>query len=252
MGDDGELIASGIDGLDKLLSGGVPSGHSVIVEGPPGSGKTLFAFEFLYQPAIRYGEAGVYVTLEESPESLKRNMAKFGMRIEQLESKNLLSIIDFSIYHSLPADLGQKEGGADFMARAIARSIAEKAESISARRLVIDSLTAILDHYPPVRRRAEFLSLLTVMRRLGLTSLLLSETPTMNQPHLVQSYLVDGNIMLRLVPAGSQGEMVRTVQIPKMRGIHHDFEIHPYQITDKGIVVFPDDRVYSGSQAVAA
>ncbi len=251
MGNDGELIASGVDGLDKLLAGGVPRGHSVIVEGTPGAGKTLFAFEFLYRGAMDHGEHGIYVTLEESPESLRRNMAKFGMKLEELENRTLLSILDFSIYHSMPATLGEKEGGADFMARAVARSVAEKAESVSAKRLVIDSLTAILDHYPAVRRRAEFLSLLTVMRKLGLTSLLLSETPTLNQPHLVQSYLVDGNILLRLVPTGAQGEMVRTVQIPKMRGIKHDFEIHPFQITNKGIVVFPEDRVYSGSQVAA-
>lgn len=252
MGNDGEsLIASGIDGLDKLLAGGFPRGHSILVEGAPGSGKTLFAFEFLHRGALDSNEPGIYVTLEESPPSLRRNMAHFGMKLEELENKHLLTIVDFSIYHNMPVDLGEKEGETDFLARAVARVITEKAESTSATRLVIDSLTAILDHYSPARRRGEFLFLLAVMRKLNLTSLLLTETPAVQQPHVVQSYLVDGNIRLRLVATGSQGEMVRTIQIPKMRGLKHDFEIHPFQINDKGIVVFPDDRVYSGSQAVA-
>ncbi len=139
----------------------------------------------------------------------------------------------------------------EFLARAVARSVKDKVESIKAKRLVVDSLTAILDHYPETRRRAEFLNILATLRYSGLTSFLLTETPSVNQPNLVQSYLVDGNIMLKLVPSGSQGEMIRTVQIPKMRGLKHDFEIHPFQISDHGIVVFPDDRVYSGAQAVS-
>jgi len=252
LGNDGEdLVASGVDGLDKLLSGGFPKGHSIIVEGPPGAGKTVFAFKFLHTGALELKEPGIYITLEESPESLRRNMVRFGMNLEALESQHLLSILDFSIYHSLPAALGEKEEESNFIARAIARSLADRAEQESSKRLVIDSLTAILDHYAPSRRRAEFLFLLATIKRLGLTSILLSETATRNQPHEVQSYLVDGNIRLRLVPTGSQGEMIRTVQIPKMRGLKHDFEIHPFQITNKGVVVFPDDRVYSGSQAVA-
>ncbi len=246
-----DLIPSGVEGLDKLLHGGVPRGHSVIVEGPPGAGKTVFSFGFLYRGAVDKGEPGIYVTLEESPDSVRRNMARFGMKTEDLEKRNILAILDFSIYHGLPADLGEEERNAEFLARAVARSVRDKAESIKARRLVVDSLTAILDHYAESRRRAEFLNLLTTIRNSGLTSFLLTETPTLNQPNLVQSYLVDGNITLRLVPSGSQGEMIRTVQIPKMRGLKHDFEIHPFQIGDQGIVVFPDDRVYSGAQAAS-
>ena len=246
-----DLIPSGVDGLDKLLHGGIPRGHSVIVEGPPGAGKTVFSFGFLYRGALDKREPGIYVTLEESPESIRRNMVRFGMKVDDLETKNMLAILDFSIYHGLPADLGENERNAEFLARAVARSVGERSESIKARRLVIDSLTAILDHYAPSRRRAEFLNILATLRNIGLTSFLLTETPSTTQPNLVQSYLVDGNIMLRLVPSGSQGEMIRTIQIPKMRGLKHDFEIHPFQIGDQGIVVFPDDRVYSGTQAVS-
>jgi KaiC/GvpD/RAD55 family RecA-like ATPase len=246
-----DIIPSGVDGLDKLLHGGVPRGHSVIVEGPPGAGKTVFSFSFLYHGAVDKAEPGIYVTLEESPLSIRRNMTRFGMSAEELEKKNMLAILDFSIYHGLSADLGEEERNAEFLARAVARSVRDKAESIKAKRLVVDSLTAILDHYPETQRRAEFLNLLATLRYSGLTSFLLTETPARDQPNLVQSYLVDGNITLRLVPSGSQGEMIRTVQIPKMRGLKHDFEIHPFQISDRGIVVFPDDRVYSGAQAVS-
>lgn len=248
---DEDLIPSGVDGLDKLLHGGVPRGHSVIVEGPPGAGKTVFSFGFLYRGAVDKGEPGIYVTLEESPDSIRRNMAKFGMRTEELERRNMLVILDFSVYHGLPAALGEEQRNAEFLTRAIARSVAEKAESIRAQRLVVDSLTAILDHYSESKRRTEFLNLLATLKHSRLTSFLLTETPTFNQPHLVQSYLVDGNITLKLVPSGSQGEMIRTIQIPKMRGLKHDFEIHPFQISDQGIVVYPDDRVYSSTQAVA-
>ncbi len=246
-----DIIPSGVDGLDKLLHGGVPRGHSVIVEGPPGAGKTVFSFGFLFHGGMDKAEPGIYVTLEESPASIRRNMIRFGMPAEDLEKKNMLAILDFSIYHGLPADLGEEEKNAEFLARAVARAVKDKTESIKARRLVIDSLTAILDHYPETRRRAEFLNILATLRNVGLTSFLLTETPNLTQPNLVQSYLVDGNIMLKLVPSGSQGEMIRTVQIPKMRGLKHDFEIHPFQISEHGIVVYPDDRVYSGAQAVS-
>src|SRR5262249_22466837 len=141
---------------DKLLHGGVPRGHSVIVEGPPGAGKTVFSFGFLYHGAVDKAEPGLYVTLEESPSSIRRNMARFGMSVDELEKRKLVEILDFSIYHGLPADLGEEDRNAEFLARAVARSVQEKADSLKAKRLVVDSLTAILDHYPETRRRAEF------------------------------------------------------------------------------------------------
>ncbi len=74
---------------------------------------TVFSFGFLYHGAVDKAEPGIYVTLEESPASIRRNMARFGMSGEELEQKNMLAILDFSIYHSLPADLGEEERNAD-------------------------------------------------------------------------------------------------------------------------------------------
>jgi len=58
--------ATGIDGFDSITRGGLPRGRPTLVVGGPGSGKTLFGMEFLYNGATMYDEPGVFISFEES------------------------------------------------------------------------------------------------------------------------------------------------------------------------------------------
>ncbi|MGQ9515609.1 MAG: RAD55 family ATPase, partial [Thermoproteota archaeon] len=91
-----ELVRTGIDGLDKVLGGGIPRGRCVLVMGGPGTGKTTLSIQFLYNGAIEYGENGIYITLQESPEHIRKDMLKIGLDFEILEEEDRLRIIDYS------------------------------------------------------------------------------------------------------------------------------------------------------------
>ena len=68
-----DYAPTGIDGADKILGEkGIPRGHSILMAGGPGSGKTTFAIQFLYKGATEYNEPGIYIE------------GHYGIRIENL------------------------------------------------------------------------------------------------------------------------------------------------------------------------
>jgi circadian clock protein KaiC len=95
-------MPTGIKGLDEMLAGGLPWGRCVLVCGGPGSGKTIFGVQFLYNGAIEYGETGLYVSLDESPTHLREDLSGFGWDIGQLEKKGELVVIDASPIRVIP------------------------------------------------------------------------------------------------------------------------------------------------------
>ena len=92
-----DYVPTGITGADKILGEkGIPRGHSILVAGGPGSGKTTFAIQFLYKGAMEYNEPGIYISLDEDPEDVKRNMSKFGWDLGSLEQEKKLAFINVS------------------------------------------------------------------------------------------------------------------------------------------------------------
>jgi KaiC/GvpD/RAD55 family RecA-like ATPase len=111
-----DYVSTGIPGVDEVLGGvGIPQGHTVLISGGPGSGKTTFAIQFLYKGATEHGEPGVYITLDEEPEDIKKNMSHFGWDLEELERGKKLIFINVSPVRVAPTEragliqLGMKE-----------------------------------------------------------------------------------------------------------------------------------------------
>jgi KaiC/GvpD/RAD55 family RecA-like ATPase len=78
-----EYVPTGVPGVDKILGEkGIPKGQTILICGGPGSGKTTFAIQFLYKGATEYDEPGLYITLDEDPEDIKKNMSKFGWDLD--------------------------------------------------------------------------------------------------------------------------------------------------------------------------
>ncbi|MCQ5376230.1 MAG: RAD55 family ATPase, partial [Methanomassiliicoccales archaeon] len=90
-----ERIKTFVDGFDKILEGGVPAGHIVLIAGTPGTMKSSLTYYILYHHALENGKTGVYVTLEQSRESLLRQMEKMGMPTESVKDK--LHVLDLSL-----------------------------------------------------------------------------------------------------------------------------------------------------------
>ena len=73
-----EKIRTMIEGFDDISHGGMPLGRTTLVSGTSGTGKTLFAVQFLYNGITHFDEAGVFVTFEESPTDIIKNACSFG------------------------------------------------------------------------------------------------------------------------------------------------------------------------------
>ena len=81
-----DKIPTGIPGFDVFSEGGLPKGRTTLVTGTAGSGKTIFASQFLAE-GINQGQNGVFVTFEELPKMLRKNMQGFTWNISQWESE---------------------------------------------------------------------------------------------------------------------------------------------------------------------
>ena len=80
-----DLVQTGIAGFDDILSGGIPRGNVILVEGAIGCGKTTMGVEFIYRGAQEFGEPGIIVLFEVSPEKIIRDARQFGWDLPELE-----------------------------------------------------------------------------------------------------------------------------------------------------------------------
>ena len=124
-----ERIPSGIPGLDNVIEEGFEKDSAILLSGSGGTGKTIFALQFLMQ-GINAGQTGIYISFEENKNKFYRHMLPFGWNLEELEKKGLFVFIKYD-----PEKIAAivKNGGKD-----IAKSITD----LNAKRIVIDSLSA--------------------------------------------------------------------------------------------------------------
>lgn len=243
-----KYVSTGISGVDQLLDGkGIPRGHTVLVSGGPGSGKTTFGIQFLHEGATQHDEPGLYVTLDEDPEDIKRNMSVFGWNLEALEKDIKLIFVNVSPVRVVPTDkaglvqLGMQEFKLVKLLEAIRMGIGE----IGAKRVVVDPVTMFMLQYPDETERIHAMrDLITELRKTDCTHLLISELSGtgIEREYQFEEYLSQGVILLRTVQKGNQ--LIRMIQIEKMRGIAADTQPRPYDISEVGIEVYPSLMVF--------
>ena len=246
-----EKVKTGIPGFDEIIGGGLPRGYCYTIAGGPGSGKTTFAIQFLYNGATRYEENGVYLTFDEPPRSIRASALNFGMNLARLEESGRLIIVDASPIRMEVGKYAAKSptmlGLSNFNIDSVLKVVHEAAEKIGAKRIVVDSLTSLLIQYSdPFVVRKETLSMIRSLSETGrYTSLLLSETSEGGKPSQFKAemFLANGVILLRTIRQAE--ERIRAIEVLKMRGVNHSTRLHPFRITDAGIVVYPEERVYS-------
>ena len=90
-----EKLRTGISSLDVIAKGGLPKNRTTLISGTAGSGKTVFAIQFL-AAGIEQGEPGVFVTFEESAADIRRNMRSFGWDLAAWEAEGKLTFVDAS------------------------------------------------------------------------------------------------------------------------------------------------------------
>jgi len=243
-----DYVATGIPGVDTILGGqGIPRGHSILICGGPGSGKTTFSMQFLYKGATEYDEPGVYITLDEEPDDMKNNMAKFGWDLGKLESEKKLVFINVSPVRVAPSEkaglvqLGMKE----FKLIRLLEAIRTGIEEVQAKRVVIDPITIFTLQYPDeVERIYAVRDLIADFKKTDCTNLLISELKGtgLEREHQFEEYLAQGVILLRTVMKDDR--LIRMFQATKMRGLAVDNQPRPYDITSSGVEVYPTLTVF--------
>lgn len=227
---------TGIPGFDQMSHGGLVRGDAVLLNGSAGLGKSTFSLQFLYNGAKKFNEPGIMVTFEELPQQIYRDSRKFGWDLRQLEQENKLRIICTS------PDLVSNSD-------TLYSIIDEATKSISAKRLVIDSLTVVEKFLVSEDKRFELYRLVNHFKTHEVTTILTNElVEAFGNPFPVgngtMSFLVDTVVTLR--HAELNGELRKTIAIMKMRGSDHDTDIKEYRITSKGFELKASLKGYEG------
>ena len=239
-------------GLDEILNGGLPKGRTILVVGSPGSGKTTFVMQFLASGA-KAGEPGLYVSLDEKPERVKTDLYSFGWDLDGLEQNGKLTFIDATQLRRPAHHIGQgsvEEGAVgltipELTLGSLVRTIKRVSAEEATQRVAVDPITSLMLRYPeePKRRRA-FLMFFDALESTGCSCIVTSElrTSMLERRFQLEEYLSHGVVLLHTMV--HDGNVIRAVQVEKMRGISHDAQLRPYQIGKSGIEVFPKDRVF--------
>ena len=129
-----EKLPTGIAGFDEVLDGGVPKGRTMLVTGTAGTGKTVFLNEFLYRGITQLNENGVFVTFEETPKDIIKNVRSFGWKYISLIKKKKLAFVD-----AAPAEEMVLETGPQYDLSPLMKRIEYAIGKVKAKRVAVDS-----------------------------------------------------------------------------------------------------------------
>jgi len=239
-----ERVKTGIPGFDEILNGGIPKRNVVLLSGGPGTGKTIMASQFLWN-GLQMGEPGIYVALEEHPVQVRINMKQFGWDVKQYEQQGVFAVVD-----AFTGGIGEAAKREKYVVKdptdvnELVDVLREAIKDVNAMRVAIDSVSTLYLTKPSVARSV-LMALKKVLSGTGTTSILVSQVSVTERgfggPGV--EHAADGIVRLDLDEV--EGELVRSIIVWKMRGTSHSLKRHPFDITDKGIVIYPDKVVKS-------
>jgi circadian clock protein KaiC len=236
-----ERVKTDIKGFDEMVMGGFLPQTANLVEGPPGTGKSTFGMQFIYNGIQHHNEPGLIVTFEEFPQQYYRDAEGFGWDFRQLEREGKLRVIMTSPEVSR-SDLESVGGTIETLAR-----------EMGARRVLVDSVS----HFEqitsdPIELRAVVYGFINALKREGLTSILTRESPMLlgsEDGDNDIAFVMDTYILMRYVEIESA--IRRALLVLKLRGSDHAKDIRQYEITSQGIEVMSrfegQEGILSGS-----
>jgi circadian clock protein KaiC len=250
-----EFIKTGISGFDKLFNKGIPKGSPVVLAGGTGSGKTIFCLQIMAHQASQ-GKKCYYMSFEESEENLIQHMEDFGWKPRELIKSGNLTIKRFLTSEIYYYDKDRKLGGniqammtkdTDPMLMELEPLAIAEATGFKPDFIVIDSLTAISSSFKAKEQayRIYIERLFRFFERIGSTNFLITETkqiPEIFSPTGVEEFLADGVVVFYNIRKENVRETA--IEVLKMRGEKHEKKIVAMQITDKGVIVHPDQEVF--------
>lgn len=223
-------VPMGIAGLDAMLCGGLPAGHSVLVSGPSGSGKTVMGTTFLAEGARR-GEKGILASFE-----------KGASRLRNVALANLVQAGHVTVVENRSLDMSIEE---------ILDQLQQAIHQTQAKRVVIDSLSELWLYLAPEFRndvRESVFRMLSELAKTGVTMLVTTglddRYQSLSFSPFENAFLLDAIISLRYVETKSR--LNKVLSVVKVRGSDHSRDLRQYEITDQGIQIGERMADYEG------
>ena len=223
-----DRVPTNIPEFDQLIDGGFLPNQNILLAGAPGTGKSIFAAQFISNGIKFHDEPGVYVSQQETKEKFYANMLKFGMDFKKLEEEKKFVFVS--------QQLTTREM---YEANEVIKAVIQ----IKAKRIVYDSTRIFDTKFPNDNERitliSEYMNGLSVR---GIVVLWLTENRYEDRLEFDPiAFLADGIISFRHII--SETENVRHISVIKLRGVKHDDRVHPMKITDKGIFVSAEEAI---------
>jgi len=225
----------GIDGLDRMIQGGIPERSLMVAIGSAGTGKTTLGLQFLNY-GLEQGERAVYITLEETRERVLNSATEKGWRFDEFVDRGDLAVVDVD-----PIEMATHLD-------AIQDELPSLIEDFGASRLVLDSVSLLEMMYDDqAKRRNEIYEFTASLKDAGVTALLTSEAAQNTayaSRHGIVEYLTDAVFVLQYVRPDDFRETRLAVEIQKIRDANHSREKKPYEITNAGISVHQQANLF--------
>ncbi len=240
-----DKIATGIRGLDSMLKGGFQEGSVNLITGGPGSGKTLLSAQFLFHGAQR-GEAGIYVSLEDSPKRIIKTCSDFNWDIKRYTDSGLLTFVDASPFEGhygegtfLVANDDPHAFNSDTLL-----DILKRFGNRKIKRVVFDPITMLTSQFRnPLKLREQLLKLTKMLSAARYTSVLTAEIENENgNNYTPEQYISHG--VIKLHNLNRDFVHTRALDILKMSFYDYDRHLRPYEITPHGFEVYHTERVH--------
>jgi circadian clock protein KaiC len=217
-----ERISTGIPRLDAMLGGqGFYRGSTILLTGPPGSGKTSVGAHFAHAAAQR-GERALYFAFEESPNQIERDMRSIGLHLEGSLQRGLLR------FHASRPTLY----GLEMHLATMFKEIQTFRPSV----VVVDPITSLLvagSHSEAKSMVTRLIDFLKTEQVSALFTSLVGAGKNLPETEIVISSLMDSWVLLQ--DAESNGERNRILNVLKSRGMAHSNQAREFLITDRGI-----------------
>jgi circadian clock protein KaiC len=228
-----EKAPTGIGGLDEITMGGLPRGRPTLVCGSAGCGKTMLAVEFLVRGIQQYGEPGVFIAFEESPEDLAKNVASLGFNLKELEAEGKLVVEYIRVEKSDMTVAGAYDLEGLFL------TLQACIDQVGAKRISIDTLETIFGGFDnQALLREELRRLFRWLKDREITAVITAERGDGALTRQgMEEYVSDCVLLLdhRIIDQVS----TRHLRVVKYRGSVHGTNEYPFLIDEGGISVLP-------------
>lgn len=237
---------SGIKELDKMLNGGYPEGHMIMISGNTGSGKTTFGMQFLIE-GIKRGEKAIYINLEESTSQIIKTAKEHGWDLEKYKKQGKLKFVTPNLIDIYPDR--------------VLYQILHEVQKSDSKRVVIDTLSSMISANINKNQLREFLLQLTgyfktkgiicvmtylIEEMFGGTNVQVLGSGVSSELRL--SSIVDGIIILRYLE--TERSVDKVVNVLKLRGSGHDKAIRKFDLDKGGVKIDLGKQISDTSKGI--